>query len=345
MPFQVVRNDIVRVKADAIVNTANPQVRVGPGVDSAIYEAAGRERLLAEREKIGVLQPGEAAVTPAFDLDAEYIIHVSGPHWQGGNRGEKEILRRCYDKALALAAEKGCTSIAFPLMASGAYGFPHETALRIAVSAFTDFLMEHEMDIILAVFKDESYRISGRLFSNVESFINEDYVDRAEMMEGVRPSMRRRERRRSTMNAREAIVSAEPMQSIAPSFTYSSLEDELKRIYKDSFDKHLRTMIKERNLKNAEVYTAANISKQYFSKLLKGQVNPSKEKMLALAVGLRLTPKEAEDFLGLAGYAFSPISQTDMVVRHFLKKREYSVMKIDLVLYDFGLEALSGPMA
>ena len=344
MTFQVVRNDIVRVKADAIVNTANPQVAVGPGVDAAVYEAAGWDRLLEERKKIGVLQPGEAAVTPAFDLDAEYIIHVSGPYWQGGNRGEKEILRRCYDKALALAAEKGCTSIAFPLMASGAYRFPKETAMRIAVHAFTDFLMDHEMLITLAVFGEDSYRISGKLFDNVQSFIDDDYVDQAESTDYIRPYAQRRERRySSTYYNREeagALMDLEPVG--AP---YTALEKELKDIYKDSFARRLQKMIIERNLKNVEVYTAANISKQYFSKLLKGKVNPSKEKTLALAVGLRLSPEEAEAFLNLAGYSFSPLSQTDHIVKYFLKNRNFSVMSIDMVLFDFGLETLSGTMA
>ena len=81
LPFQIIRNDITKVKADAIVNTANPNVAVGGGVDSAIYKAAGKDKLLEARKKIGVLMPGEAAITDAFALDAKYIIHVSGPWW------------------------------------------------------------------------------------------------------------------------------------------------------------------------------------------------------------------------------------------------------------------------
>ena len=88
MPFQIIRNDITKVKADAIVNTANPFPQVGAGTDSAVYHAAGKDKLLAERKKIGVIQPGEVAVTPAFDLNAKYIIHTVGPAWNGGNDGE-----------------------------------------------------------------------------------------------------------------------------------------------------------------------------------------------------------------------------------------------------------------
>jgi transcriptional regulator with XRE-family HTH domain len=120
-----------------------------------------------------------------------------------------------------------------------------------------------------------------------------------------------------------------------------SLDDTLKEMYTDSFEKHLQQLINKKGLKNSEVYAAANISKQYFSKLIKGQVKPSKEKVLALAVGLQLNMDEAIDFLRLAGYAFSPVSQTDVIVEYFIMHRDYNVMKIDIVLFDYGLDSLS----
>ena len=108
MPLNIIRNDITKVSADAIVNTANPQVAVGAGVDRAIYEAAGMKKLLAERAKIGPIQPGQAAVTPAFSLKARYIIHTVGPVWQGGDYGERESVASCYRQSLKLADELGC---------------------------------------------------------------------------------------------------------------------------------------------------------------------------------------------------------------------------------------------
>ena len=120
-----------------------------------------------------------------------------------------------------------------------------------------------------------------------------------------------------------------------------SLDDMLKGIYTDSFEKHLQQLINKKKLKNSEVYTAANISKQYFSKLLKGRIKPSKEKVLSLAVGLRLNLDETVDFLGLAGYALSPISQTDKIVEYHIVHKEYSVIKINIVLFDYGLASLS----
>lgn len=113
MPFQIIRNDIIRVKSDAIVNTANHGVTVGNGTDSAIYYAAGKEQLLTKRKKIGIILPGQVAFTNAFYLDAKYIIHIAGPSWIDGNHKEREILHSYYEKALNLAAKLECKSIAF----------------------------------------------------------------------------------------------------------------------------------------------------------------------------------------------------------------------------------------
>ena len=160
MPFQIIRNDITKVSADAIVNTANPKPVIGSGTDSAIYAAAGEQLLLAERQKIGELRPGEAAYTDAFGLNARYIIHTVGPIWVDGNHGEREILRSCYDNSLNLADKLGCTSIAFPLISSGVYGFPKDEALSIAYAAIGAFVLTHETLVTLVVLDRNSLRLS-----------------------------------------------------------------------------------------------------------------------------------------------------------------------------------------
>ena len=121
MPLEIIRNDITKVRADAIVNTANPDVAVGAGVDSAIYKAAGWDALLAERAKIGPMAPGQAAATPAFELPATHIIHTVGPAWIDGSHGELRTLAACYRNSLALAVRLGCSSVAFPLISTGTY--------------------------------------------------------------------------------------------------------------------------------------------------------------------------------------------------------------------------------
>lgn len=330
MPFQIIRNDITKVKADAIVNTANPNVAVGDGVDYAIYKAAGREKLLEARKKIGLLMPGEVAITEAFDLEAKYIIHASGPWWQGGEEGEELLLKRCFDNSLQLAWENGCRSIAFPLLATGTYGFPKKLAIEIAVHSFRIFLQEHDMEIMLVVFGNEAVNISGELVDEVRSFVDDHYVKEA-LSE---------EYRRDRLYLEECQVCASVFKSVEAEPTVS-LDDALKSIYTESFEKYLQKLINKKGLKNSQVYAAANISKQYFSKLLKGKVKPSKEKVLALAIGLNLNLDEAVDFLRIAGYALSPISQTDTIVEYFIRNKDYNVLKIDIVLFDYGLEPLS----
>ena len=347
MPFRIIRDDITKVKADAIVNPANPEPVIGGGVESAIYEAAGRERLLEARKELGRLNPGKVGVTEAFNLDAKYIVHVSGLYWKGGNSFEARCLKECYEKALKAALDKGCKSIAFPLLATGTYGFPKDIGLDVAVSTFTEFLEEYEMEITLVVFGNDAVNVSGKLVDEVRSFVDDKYVKEA--LEAEYKEDRNLECY-ALPNERFHLLLKEETYDVLDNActkdTFSakqtgSLEAALKNIYKESFEKHLQQLINKKGLRNSEVYAAANISKQYFSKLLKGQVKPSKDKMLALAVGLRLNTDEVVDFLRIAGYALSPISQTDTVVEYFIRKQEYNVLKINIVLFDYGLEPLT----
>lgn len=372
MPFKIIRNDITKVKADAIVNTVNPYGFIGRGVETAIYHAAGSEELLEERRKLGILHPGDVGITPAFNLDAKYIIHVSGPVWKDGRSNELAILRQCYDKALYMAVENNCKSIAFPLLATGTYRFPEEISVAIAVEAFTEFLKEYEIEIFLVVFGSDAVRVSGTLVDKVTEFIDDDYVAAANATEYLPVDedynayeddyydedddeyLGYKELPYQNLNVRKPEVGeTQPEYGHSslniPDFlrkkksenVSESLEDVLKKIYTESFEKHLQQLINKKGLKNSEVYATSNISKQYFSKLLKGKVKPSKEKVLALAVGLRLNIDETVDFLRIAGYALSPISQTDKVVEYFIRNEDYNVIKIDIVLFDFGLEPLS----
>ena len=347
MPFKIIRDDITKVKADVIVNPANSEPVIGGGVESAIYKAAGKEKLLEARKELGRLNPGKVGVTEAFNLDAKYIVHVSGLYWKGGNSFEARCLEECYEKALKAALDKGCKSIAFPLLATGTYGFPKDIGLDVAVSAFTEFLEEYEMDITLVVFGNDAVNVSGKLVDEVRSFVDDKYVKEA--LEAEYKKDRNIERYALPNERFHLLLKEETYDLLDNACTKDtssakqpgSLEAALKNIYKESFEKHLQQLINKKGLRNSEVYAAANISKQYFSKLLKGQVKPSKDKMLALAVGLRLNMDETADFLRIGGYALSPISQTDTVVEYFIRKQEYNVLKINIVLFDYGLEPLT----
>jgi len=177
MPFKIVRNDITKMEVDAIVNAANPQLRMGGGVCGAIFAAAGPEDLQRECDRIGGCETGQAVITGAGRLQAKYIIHTVGPVWRGGGHGEAKLLRDSYMNSLNLAVEHNCRSIAFPLISSGIYGYPKDQALHIAVSTIGEFLMKHDMDVYLVVFDRSSYKLSEKLFSAIERYIDDNYVD------------------------------------------------------------------------------------------------------------------------------------------------------------------------
>lgn len=318
MPFQIIRADIAQIQADAIVNTANPRPLIGVGVDSRLHEAAGPE-LLAARKRIGDIAPGDAAMTDAFGLKARYVIHTVGPVWRGGLMGERRLLRSCYDRSLQLALEGGCKSVAFPLIASGHYGFPKDKALKTAIEAFSDFLMNHEMDILLVVFDHSAYRLSEKLFHSVKSYIDEHYVNQY--------GMRRPFRSCAPMAARACEESA--------ALPEQSLEDILRQT-DAGFTETLLNRIDQTGKKDSVIYKRANLSKQHFSKIRNNPgYQPTKPTAIALALALELDLEGTQDLIGRAGFALTNSSKFDLIIRYFIERKNYNVVEINLALYEF----------
>lgn len=371
MPFEIVRNDIVNMRVDAIVNTANPRPVVGSGTDSAVHTKAG-PGLLVARKAVGHIRTGSAAITAGFGLPARYVIHTVGPVWRGGFLGEEKQLRRCYDSALQIAAEYRCRSIAFPLIATGNYGFPRDKALQIALSAFSEFLLEHEMQIYLVVFNRDVFRLSEQLFSNVANYIDEHYVEEKTRDEyGSLPY--RVERSRILEDASfnleaTALMAPEPeadmaflsegmpwqekapappsCQALRPSFPKAapskpqSLE-ELLRHTDAGFSETLLKLIDRSGKKDSVIYKKANLSKQHFSKIRNNpDYKPTKATALALALALELDLEETKDLIGRAGYALTGSSKFDLIVRYFIEQGIYDVMQINLTLYEFDQSLL-----
>lgn len=166
MPLIMIQGDITKMKVDAIANAAKPSLLGGGGVDGCIHQAAGPQ-LLAECQALGGCATGSAKITSAYSLPCKYIVHTVGPIWKGGTNGEHEKLASCYLTSLALMEEKGCKTVAFPLISAGAYGYPKEQAIRIAVDSIQEFLREHEMTVYLTLFDEGSFRMGKKLFADL----------------------------------------------------------------------------------------------------------------------------------------------------------------------------------
>jgi O-acetyl-ADP-ribose deacetylase (regulator of RNase III) len=153
MSYRVVYDDITKMGSEAIVNAANTNLKMGGGVCGAIFRAAGIEELERACTPLAPIKTGEAVITPGFSLRAKYIIHTAGPVYTDGNSGEAELLHACYHNALTLAKEQGITSISFPLISSGIFGYPRDEALKVATEAIETFLQSHEMEVFLVLFE------------------------------------------------------------------------------------------------------------------------------------------------------------------------------------------------
>ena len=354
MPFEIVRNDIVKMEVDAIVNTANPKPVVGTGVDTAIHKAAGPE-LLKARKEIGDIKVCEAVVTPAFDLPAKYVIHVVGPAWVDENPVEEEMLARSYRAALDAAAKQKCKSIAFPLLSTGNYGFPKKISMRIALDVFSKFLMEHEMQIYLTVFGEEAFKLSNTLFRSVQAYIDEYYVSSKFEEEygtsNLSPRMkaRRKEQQYAAEYLAEAVeedaadLGAPPimadaaMAAPAPLAGKESLSDMMDKM-DASFSDTLMALIDATGEKPSNIYHKACVSKQVFSKInSNSNYQPLKATAIAFCLALELDLEEAQELLARAGFTLSKSSLSDVIIMYCIENKIYNVMMVNEMLFEYDL--------
>ena len=291
----------------------------------------------------------------------------------------QELLRQAYDAALTLADRLGCASVAFPLMAAGTYGFPHELALSVAIRAFTDFLLTHEMQITLTVFGEEPYSLACGLFGDLRSFVDANYVEAAEKTEydDFAADVSERSRKNGTALAvpfrpaanRKAMQAAqdelradaeapflesaalarkpaemphhaEPIKPPAPPKEADDLESFLRKA-ENTFSEHLLDLLNECGEKDSDVYRRAEISRQLFHKIIsRKDYQPTKSTAIQLALGLRLDLAETQKLLHKAGYALTRSSKTDLVVQYFIERGEYNIVVINTALFDCGLPLL-----
>lgn len=331
MPLQIVRNDITKMRVDAIVNAANNSLLGGGGVDGSIHRAAG-PGLLEECRTLGGCETGRAKITKGYALPCKYVIHTVGPVWSGGNSGERELLASCYSSSLALAAKYGCRSAAFPLISAGAYGFPRDKALQTAVETIGRFLLENDMTVYIVIFDSRSYLISEKLFSDIEEYIDDNYAE--EHTDSVLERRRRREAASLFRYAPgpSAAESAAPADKAAG----TSLDSALKRI-DESFAQMLLRKIDEKGMTDSQCYKKANIDRKLFSKIRSDALyKPSKRTAVAFALALELPPRETDELLMKAGFALSRSNKFDIIVRYFVERGNYDVFEINEALFAFG---------
>ena len=324
MPLEIVRNDITKMKVDAIVNAANESLLGGGGVDGAIHRAAG-SGLLAECRTLGGCKTGKAKITGGYNLPAKYVIHTVGP---------------VYRESLALAKERGCETVAFPLISSGVYGYPKDQALKVAIDVISDFLLENEMTVYIVIFDKAAYQIGEKLFSDIAEYIDDNYVDehtdysRERIRMNALPLMAPHKRRKKSED--DILETCDCKAMLAE----DDLDAKLRQI-DESFSQMLLRKIDEKGMTDAECYKKANIDRKLFSKI-RSDVNykPSKPTALAFAISLELSLDETEDMLRKAGFALSHSNKFDIIIEYFISKGNYNIFEINEALFAFDQSLL-----
>lgn len=328
MPLEIVRNDITKMKVDAIVNAANETLLGGGGVDGCIHRAAGPE-LLAECRTLGGCKTGDAKITKAYRLPCQYVIHTVGPVWNGGSHGEWELLVSCYRTSLALAKEHGCETVAFPLISSGIFGYPKDQALRVAVDTIGEFLLHNDMMVYIVIFSRTAYQISSKLFADIAEYVDDHYVD------AHTDSQRERLRRMSVLESRtlSADAAAAPM-------AVGGLDSLLAHL-DAGFSETLLKLIDRSGKKDSEIYKKANVDRKLFSKIRNNpDYKPSKATAIAFAIALELNLDETRDLVARAGYALSASSKFDVIIEYFIRQKKYDIFEINEALFAFDQSLL-----
>lgn len=330
MPLQIVRNDITKMKVDAIVNASDKKLSGGGGIDKTIHRAAGKE-LTVECRKLGTIETGEAVITEAYALPCKYVIHTAGPRWRGGDKGEREQLEACFTNSLKLAEKHGCESVAFPLISAGVYKYPKDQAIRVAVDAISSFLTESDMTVYLVIFGKAAFKISEKLFSGIQSFIDDNYVDE-------HTDLRREMRRMApcgSLNKRVTTYHSTTDDSCTASASMDELDQLISEI-DESFTQMLLRKIDESGMTDSQCYKKANIDRKLFSKI-RGDINyrPSKVTAIAFAIALELSLDETRELLKKAGFALSRSNKFDIIIEFFITNGIYDVYRINEALFAF----------
>lgn len=347
MPLHIIRQDITKIRCDAIVNPTNPELIPGGGADEAIHTAAG-PKLFEVCAKLGGCELGQAVITPAFDLPCKYVIHTVGPVWKDGTHGEKALLESCYTKSLQLAKEHKCKHIAFPLISSGTYGYPKDRVLKVAIDVIRQFLYDNEMTVTIAVFDKESFELSRELSDEVKAYIDDRYTgdDFPELTRKLRRINRfaaEEKRTKAVFTECETCSDESPVEAaflplaaaVTASIKKETLEDRLRKLDK-GFAETLFDYIDAKGMDDVDCYKNANIDRKTFSKIrCNKNYKPSKQTALSFAIALHLTLDETNHLLSTVGMTLSHSSKFDVIVSYFIENGKYDIFEINETLFAF----------
>ena len=326
MPLLIQRNDITRLRVDAIVNAANNSLLGGGGVDGAIHAAAGPE-LLAECRALGGCETGKVKLTRGYRLPAKFVIHTVGPVWRDGSYGEQALLESCYRESLSLAVKSGCETVAFPLISAGVYGYPKERAIRVAVDTIRGFLEENELTVYLVIFDRGAFDLGRQRFPGISQLIDDAYVERR--------VDRQAESRR--------MIGMVPHRAMRPMAAPKQSLEEVLSDLDESFSQMLLRLIDQKGITDVQCYKRANISRKHFSKIRSDiHYKPSKPTALAFAVALELDIRQTRELLMKAGFALSRSSKFDVIVEYFIRRGVYDIFEINEALFAFDQPLLGG---
>lgn len=326
MPLHIIRQDITKMGCDAILNSTNTYLIPDGGADLAIHNSAGPELLNYCKKQIGMVDVGSAKISPAFNLPCKHVIHTVGPVWKGGNKNEKDKLISCYKECLTLAARTDCSSIAFPLISSGTYGYPKDQVLKIAIDVISDFLFNNEMTVYLVVYDKKAYEFSTKLFADITSFIDDNYYDEHKY---AVPNRERAMARRSMAPLDEMAFECCQAPSAVDLNDWLGKPDE-------SFAEALFRFIDEKGMTDVECYKKANVDKKTFSKIkCQESYKPSKNTAIAFAIALELSMEETQHLLKTVGYTLSRSNKFDLIIEYFITREIYDIFLINETLFEF----------
>ena len=302
MPLFFSKEDIAEMAVDAIVNPTDEAYSGGGGTDRHIQKHAG-PRLEEELDTLDILSVGEAKITGAYDLPSKYIIHTHGPVWEGGDKGEEDLLRACYRNCLKLADEHGCKSIAFPLISGGTFGFPNDDALRIQKESISEFLRFHNMAVYMVTYHRNTFNLGVKMFEEISDYIS-----------------------------KRSIMIHHDWDCTAPETAPLDLETMLQN-RGETFSCMLLRLQEEKGLSGSELYHKAWVSKSVYSKIINNiNYTPAKITAIAFGLALELSWPTFNDLIQSAGYSMTNSNKFDTIIEYCVQNGVHSIDEVNALI-------------